>query len=301
MTATATPAAAGAVPATPPDRRRGRSGRRVRERTSRPVLVIGTFAALLFLFPFAWSIFSSFGVSPAGQTGVLPDRLGLQNYRTLAGYGAGIGRYLWNTALISVLTVVFTVIVSTLAGYGFARFRFPAKGLLFLGFLAVIMVPHSTLLIPLYTILAKLGMTNSIVVLALVYATFQLPFGIYMMRNSFESVPREIEESALVDGCGPISALRVLLPIVVPGIVTVALFAFLAAWNEFLAPLIFLTDDHQFTLPIALQSISVGALGAVDYGALQAGITVSSLPCVLVFVLLQKYYVNGLVNGAIKG
>lgn len=280
-----------------------RPGRRraIRERTSRPVLVIGTLAALLFLFPFAWSIFSSFGESPAGQSGVLPDQLGLQNYRVLAGYGAGIGRYLWNTALISLLTVVFTVIASTLAGYGFARFRFPARGLLFVGFLAVIMVPHSTLLIPLYTILAKLGLTNSIVVLALMYATFQLPFGIYMMRNSFESVPREIEESALVDGCGPLSALRVLLPIVVPGIVTVALFAFLAAWNEFLAPLIFLTDDKQFTLPIALQSISVGALGAVDYGALQAGITVSSLPCVLVFVLLQKYYVNGLVNGAIKG
>lgn len=280
-------------------RRRGRGGH---GHTPGPVLVLGSVATVLFLFPFAWSVLASFGISPAGQAEVLPSTFGLGNYERVAGYGAGLGTYLGNTVWISVLTVVFSVLVSTLAGYGFARFDFPAKPLLFLGILAVIMVPHSTLLIPLYTILARLGLTNSIVVLALVYATFQLPFGVYMMRNSFESVPREIEESAFVDGCGSFGALcRVLLPIVVPGVVTVALFAFLSAWNEFLSPLILLTDDRSFTLPIALRSISVGSLGAVDYGALQAGITVSSLPCIVVFVLLQKYYVNGLVNGALKG
>ncbi|WP_125132812.1 carbohydrate ABC transporter permease [Microbacterium sp. 10M-3C3] len=273
-----------------------------RQRTAPPVLVFGVIVSALLLFPFGWSILSSFGESPAGQSSVLPEQWGLGNYERLAGYGAGIWTYLGNTVLISVLTVVFSVVASVLAGYGFARFRFPGKTIVFFGILAVIMVPHSTLLIPLYTILATFGLTNSIVTLALIYATFQLPFGVYMMRNTFEAIPKEIEESAALDGCGPVrTLLRVLMPIAVPGVVTVALFAFLAAWNEFLAPLIFLTDDRQFTLPIALQSISVGSLGAVDYGALQAGITVSTLPCIVLFVLLQKYYVNGLVNGALKG
>lgn len=276
--------------------------REPRERTSRPVLVIGSIAALLFAFPFVWSIVNSFGVAPAGQSSVFPHDWGLANYRTVVDYGAGLWRYLGNTVLVAVLTVVFSVVVSTLAGYGFARFTFPGRAILFVGILAVIMVPHASLLVPLYTILARVGLTNSIVVLALMYATFQLPFGVYLMRNSFEAVPKEIEESAMVDGCGTFAALRkVLLPIVTPGIVTVALFSFLSSWNEFLAPLIFLTDDRSFTLPIALQSISVGSLGAVDFGALQAGITVSSLPCIVVFVLLQRYYVNGLINGALKG
>lgn len=289
-------------PAKPAEASVGEPHREPRERTPRPVLVFGGVVSILLLFPFFWSILSSFGISPGGQSGMLPSEWGWDNYARLSDFGAGIGRYLWNTALVSVLTVVISVIVSVLAGYGFARFTFPGKTIVFFGILAVIMVPHSTLLIPLYTILASVGLTNSLVTLAFIYATFQLPFGVYMMRNTFEAIPREIEESAALDGCGPVRTLwRVLLPIAVPGVVTVALFAFLAAWNEFLAPLIFLTDDRQFTLPIALQSISVGQLGAVDYGALQAGITVSTLPCIILFLLLQKYYVNGLVNGALKG
>lgn len=273
-----------------------------RARTARPVLVLGSVVSVLLLFPFLWSMLSSFGEARAGQSRAIPDRWGLANYVRLEGYGAGIWTYLGNTVLISLLTVLFSVVTAVLAGYGFARFSFPGKTVVFFGILAVIMVPHSTLLIPLYTILANVGLTNSIVTLALVYATFQLPFGVYMMRNTFESIPREIDESAALDGCGPVATLlRVLMPVAVPGVVTVALFAFLAAWNEFLAPLIFLTDDQKFTLPIALQSVSVGQLGAVDYGGLQAGITVSTLPCIVVFVLLQKYYVNGLVNGALKG
>ena len=220
----------------------------------------------------------------------------------LLNYGSGIFTYLGNTALVAVLSVTFTLAVSIPAGYAFARFAFPGRTLIFFAILAVIMVPHASLLVPMYTLLAKIGGTNSIVVLALVYATFQLPFAVYMMRNSFESVPRELDESALVDGCGPLRALwSVLLPIVFPGVVTVGLFAFLAAWNEFLAPLIFLSSDDKFTLPIALSSVSVGQMGSVDYGALQAGITVSVLPCIIIFVALQKYYVSGLTSGALKG
>lgn len=264
--------------------------------------MVGVTLAVLFLFPFAWSAFSSFGYAPAGQATTIPTSFSLSNYSRLAAFGTGLPTYLWNTIQIAVLTVLFTLLVAVPAGYAFARFNFPAKPLIFFGILSVMMVPHSSLLVPLYSILAKLGGTNSIIVLALMYATFQLPFAVYMMRNSFESIPPEMDESALVDGCGPVRALvRVVLPIAVPGAVTVGLFAFLMAWNEFLSPLVFLTDDRKFTLPVALQSISVGQLGSVDYGALQAGITVSALPCIILFLALQRYYVSGLISGALKG
>jgi multiple sugar transport system permease protein len=123
-----------------------------------------------------------------------------------------------------------------------------------------------------------------------------------MMRNSFEALPVELEEAALIDGCTPTGALRrVLLRGVAPGMVTVALFSFLAAWNEFVAPLIFLTDGSKFTLPVALFNLQSGNLGSVDFGALQSGVVTAAVPCVVVFLLLQRYYVRGFTSGALKG
>ena len=135
----------------------------------------------------------------------------------------------------------------------------------------------------------------------MVPATFQLPFAVFMMRNSFDSVPRALEEAARVDGARTFEVIRdVALRIVMPGIVTVALFAFIAAWNEFLGALIFLTDSDKFTLPVMLTSVQTGELGSVTYGPLQAGVTLAMLPCVALFLLLQRYYVNGLIAGALK-
>jgi multiple sugar transport system permease protein len=122
------------------------------------------------------------------------------------------------------------------------------------------------------------------------------------MRNSFEALPVELEEAALVDGCGPTRVLRhILLRGVAPGIVTVALFSFLASWNEFVAPLILITDDEKFTLPVALFNLQSGSLGSVDYGALLSGVVAAALPCVAVFLVLQRYYVKGFLRGALKG
>ena len=144
------------------------------------------------------------------------------------------------------MTVVLTLIVSLLGGYAFARFRFPGKNLLFLATLAILMVPYATLLIPLYVLLNGIGLQNSLVGLALVLTMFQLPFAMFMMRISFESVPARAGRGGLVDGCGTFSALwRVLLPAVKPGLITVGLFAFLAAWNDFIAPLILINDSNK--------------------------------------------------------
>jgi multiple sugar transport system permease protein len=146
-----------------------------------------------------------------------------------------------------------------------------------------------------------LQLQNTLLGLMLVYTTFQLPFGVFVMRNAFDSVPREIEEAGLIDGCSSWSILyRVMLTIVMPGVITVGLFAFFNSWNEFLAALIFMTDSSKFTLPIMLLNASSGQYGAIDWGMIQAGVTISMLPCLVLFLLLQRYYVSGLAAGAVK-
>jgi multiple sugar transport system permease protein len=122
------------------------------------------------------------------------------------------------------------------------------------------------------------------------------------MRNSFEVIPKEIEESALLDGCSPFTMLfRVMLPLVAPGLVTVAIYAFINSWNEFLAALIFMSQEKNFTLPVMLTLVQSGLYGQINWGALQAGVTVAMLPCVVLFLVLQRYYIEGLIGGSVKG
>jgi multiple sugar transport system permease protein len=254
---------------------------------------------LVFLFPLLWTAVSS--VSPNPGTSQV-DGWGLGNYAALTHYQAGIWRYLANSAFVSLLTVVLTLGISLLGGYGFARFRFPGKDALFLLTLAILMVPYATLLIPLYVLLNAVGLTDSLVGVALVLTMFQLPFSTFMMRISFEAIPRELDEAALVDGCTSWSALRrVLIPSVKPGLITVGLFAFLAAWNDFMAPLILISGSDNATLPLAVANLRGQVQGVVDYGATEAGVVVLALPCIVLFLLLQRHYVRGFMSGALKG
>lgn len=261
--------------------------------------------ATVFLLPILWVTLNSFkSNSEANQSPPtwIPQEWSLENYRTLTTFGSGIGVYLFNSIVLSVLVVVGTVIVTVLAGYGFARFTFRGKSLLFGSTLLILMVPYATIIIPLFIVMSWLHLTNTVIGLALVQIMFHLPFGVFLMRNSFESIPRELEEAALVDGASTLAALRYIsLPLVSPGIVTVALFGFIASWNEFLAPLIFLNGDSSYTLPIMLVNLSIGQYGEVDYGSLQAGVVLTVVPVVLLYLFLQRYYVAGLVNGALRG
>ncbi|MFN8518422.1 MAG: carbohydrate ABC transporter permease [Chloroflexota bacterium] len=264
-----------------------------------PFYVLTGGLAIIFLFPLAWSAIAS--VSPQAGTNQTFG-YGLGNYETLLHWGAGLGQFVLNSTVVSVLTVMLTLSVSLLGGYAFARFDFPGKNALFLLTLAILMVPYATLLIPLFVLLNQLGLQNSLLGLAMVLTMFQLPFATFMMRISFETVPRELEESALVDGCGTFGALRrILLPAVVPGLITVGLFAFLAAWNDFFAPLILLTGSAQATLPLAVATLRQQTMGIIDYGATEAGVMVMAVPCVILFLLLQRYYVRGFMSGAVKG
>ena len=264
-----------------------------------PYWVLTGALALVFVFPLIWAGVASVAPQP-GSSQV--DGWGFGNYVTLASYQAGIGQYLLNSVVVSGLTVLFTLGVSLLGGFAFARFRFPGRDVLFLLTLAILMVPYATLLIPLYVLLNTIGLQNSLVGLALVLTMFQLPFATFMMRIAFESVPRELDEAAMVDGCSSFGALwRVLLPAVKPGLITVGLFAFLAAWNDFVAPLILITDSAKAPLPLAVANMRQQVMGIVDYGATQAGVVVLAAPCIVLFLLLQRHYVRGFMSGALKG
>ncbi|THV36984.1 carbohydrate ABC transporter permease [Glycomyces buryatensis] len=255
--------------------------------------------AILFLFPLIWTGYAS--VAPAGATRQ-QEGFGLGNYAGLLDYDSGLTQYLWNSAYVSVLTVAFTLALAIVGGYAFARFKFWGRDALFLVTIAILMVPYSTLLIPLYSMLGDLGLRNTLFGLSLVLTLYQLPFAIFMMRISFESVPKEIEESAMVDGCGSFGVLtRIMLFAVWPGLITVGLFSFLAAWNDFIAPLILVSEADKAVLPVAIANLRQQAQGSVDFGATQAGVVVMALPCLLLFIALQRHYVRGFMSGAIKG
>jgi multiple sugar transport system permease protein len=282
-----------------PDARRGRRARKARTGRTVAYYVISTVLAAIFLFPVVWTAWSSIHGTQA--TGTADNGVGFDNYHRLFKYGEGFGRYFANSVIVSALTVAGTLAISLLGGYAFAYLPFRGRGVLFMAALAILMVPYTTLLIPLYILLQWLSLQNTLVGLSLVLIMLQLPFGLFMMRNSFEALPAELEDAALVDGCSAWKVMtRVLLPGVIPGLVTVALFAFLASWNEFVAPLIFLSDGTKFTLPVALVNLRSGTFGSVDFGALEAGIAASAAPCVLLFLFLQRYYVTGFSAGAIK-
>lgn len=259
--------------------------------------------ALLFVSPLAWLFLSSFKSSAEFAEvppTYLPQSFSIENYLALA--RAGIWGYALNSALASAGTVILGSVLSVLAGYGFSRFRFRGSSILFIVLLSTLMIPFQSIIPALYAILSAGHLTNSVVGLILVYTSFVLPFGVFTMRAAFQSIPLGIEEAAIMDGASTFTTLtRVMGPMVVPGIATVAIYAFFNAWNEFLAALIFTTRQESFTLPVALANLQSGAFGTLNWGVLEAGAIVSAVPCIIVFLLLQRYYVAGLTAGAVKG
>jgi multiple sugar transport system permease protein len=231
----------------------------------------------------------------------LPRALSLENYAKVVGFQAGLATYVGNSALVAAMTIAACLALAAPAGYGLARFAMRGKEIAFLILLAPIMIPYQAILTPLYLDFARVGLVNTHIGLAIVHTLLQLPFSIVLMRASFETIPREIEEAAVIDGCSTWQRLtRVFLPLAVPGLVTVALFAFINSWNEFLAALIFMNRNTSFTVPILLVSVRAGKFGAVDWGALQASVIISIIPSLAVYLALQRYYISGLLSGAVK-
>ena len=261
--------------------------------------------ALLFVSPFFWSAINS--LKPAAEASAspptfLPSVVSFENFTKLASYGAGVGRYFLNSLMTAAMAVALSIFFSFTAGYGFARFRFPFKNTMFFIIILTMILPFQTIITPLFFFMNWLGLTNSFFGLALVYTVLQVAFGTLVMRTTFASIPIEIEEAARIDGCGStMLLLRVMLPLAIPGIVTVGIIAFINAWNEFLASLIFMSKENLFTLPVMLSNVRSGPYGSIDWGELQAGLMVATIPCMILFLVLQKRYVSGLTSGSVKG
>jgi multiple sugar transport system permease protein len=263
------------------------------------VAVIAIMAAPL-VFSFLASIESTAEAS-AAPPHYFPQTFSLQNYLKVIGYQAGLATYIGNSIVVALTTIAACIALAVPAGYGLARFSPYGKEIAFLVLLAPMMIPYQALLTPLYLDFARFGLVDNRFGLAIVHTILQLPFSVYLMRNAFEAIPREIDEAAMIDGCSAWRRLtHIFLPLAVPGLVTVALFAFINSWNEFIAALIFMNREYSFTVPILLVSVRTGDHGAVDWGSLQASVIVSIIPCLLVYLALQRYYISGLLSGAVK-
>jgi multiple sugar transport system permease protein len=267
-------------------------------------ITAGVAISAVFVLPLLWEMVRSLqpeSAVTAPLSGSSFGHLTTQNYRTLLS-GDDIIRNVLNSLIVGVLTALLTAVVALLAGYGFGLFRFRGSGLVFGVVLLAFMIPFQAVLTPLFLELHFLHLLNNLAGLALFYTTFNLPVGVYVMRNSFLQVPREIVDAARVDGASVMrTLLSVLRPLVLPGVATTALYAFLFSWTEFLGALTFMTNDSLFTLPVALSNIETGTYGAINYGLLLAGAVIAMIPCVVVYVALQRYYVRGLISGALKG
>jgi arabinogalactan oligomer / maltooligosaccharide transport system permease protein len=235
----------------------------------------------------------------------LPHDLTLDHFGDLFGARGGHGellflRHAMSSLVVALATTVVGVVVSCTAAYALSRFRFPGRKAGLTTFLVVQMFPATLLLLPLYVILDKLGLLNSLVGLVLVYSTTAIPFCVWTLKGYFDTLPRELEEAARIDGASTWMIFRkIMLPLARPGIAVTALFSFMTAWNEFIMASTFMTDESKYTLPVLIQS-SVGQFSA-DWGLFAAGAVVTSIPVMVAFYVLQKYLVGGLTAGAVKG
>jgi multiple sugar transport system permease protein len=290
--------------------RRTRSARGVLARLweGRTKYLVGALClalSTLMLTPLILTILASFkstAEAAASPPTYLPSAITFDSYERLWSYQAGLPTYIGNSFGTALLTILLVLGLTIPAAYALARFPIPAKEGLFLILLLALIIPYQALLTPMFLMFAQLKLTNTLLGLAIVHTVIQFPFSLYVLRNSFAAVPRELEEAAVMDGANSFQVLRrIFVPSVTPAIITVALFAFVTSWNEFLGSLVMMSKSSSFTLPVML---AIGrtqtSLGGTDWGMLQAGITISIIPCIGVYLLLQRYYVSGLLSGAVK-
>ena len=256
--------------------------------------------ALLSLAPLAWMLSVSF--MPRGEAAqfpppLLPSAPTFDNYRELFAR-TGMARYFANSLLVALSITGLSLLVNTMAGYAFAKLRFRGRERLFQWLLAALVVPAQVAMLPLFLLMKQLGLVNS-------YWGVILPaaagvFGIFLVRQYARSLPDELIEAARIDGAGELRIfVRIVLPLLRPVLATLAVFTFMAAWNDFMWPLIVLTDQEHYTLPVALASLSREYI--MDVELMMAGAVVTVLPVLGLFLLLQRYYVQGLLLGSVKG
>ncbi len=270
------------------------------------VLIRRVFLGLLFvgvilysLFPIYWMVISGLRAGRSlFEPLLLPGPYSWQGYKTILSL-TDFPTYYVNSILIAIGTTVLTVAVVTPMAYAMVRSRLPGMMLMVRAMLFAYMFPALLLAIPIYIFLVKIGLDDTRLSLILTHSTFTLPLGVWLMWGFFKNFPFEVEESAFIDGCSRLQAIyRIIMPLTLPGVLTVVLFAFVLSWSDFVFSLILITSDELKTLPYGLASID-DAYDA-NWGELMAGSTMICLPLLALFAFLSRYFIRGLSMGAVK-
>jgi len=257
---------------------------------------------LMVLFPFYWMTITSFKSEDQMRSLVSmfwPSPVVFENYEQLL-RKTDFTSWFTNSAIVAVSSTLLATAVGTIGAYALARLRFRGRAFMSSATLITYLVPPSILFIPLYAQIRTLGLSDSLAGLIAAYPSFTVPFVTWLLMGYFESIPVELEESAMIDGATRFGAFRrIILPLAAPGVLAAALYAFTQAWNEFLYALVFITDVKQRTLPVGLSSFITGDV--YGWGYLMAGAVLTTVPVIVVYIYLQKYMVEGLTAGSVKG
>jgi multiple sugar transport system permease protein len=262
-------------------------------------------AFLVFaLFPFYWMLISSFKANPELYS-LKANRLWIANptldqFRDLFAKTAII-KWLWNSFFVSFLTAFISMTFGIMAGYALARLKFPGAQAFGLATFITYLVPTTLIFIPLARVVQSLGLSNSIWALVVTYPTFLIPFCTWMLIAYFKSIPKDMEECAMIDGCSRIGAMiRIVLPMAIPGVIFSAMFGFTLSWNEFVYALTFISDTTHKTMSVAVPTELIRG-DAYFWGELMAASLLGSVPVALLYSFFMDYFVSGLTAGALKG
>ena len=258
--------------------------------------------AVLVLFPFYWMTITSFKSEDQMRSLVSmfwPKPFAVENYEQLLAKTEFTSWYK-NSVFVAISSTLLATGVGTIGAYALARLRFLGRGFMASATLITYLVPPSILFIPLYAQMRNLGLANSLSGLIAAYPSFTVPFVTWLLMGYFESIPEELEEAAMIDGATRFGAFyRIVLPLSAPGVLAAGLYAFTQAWNEFLYALVFITDGRLRTLPVGLASFITGDV--YGWGYLMSGAVLTTLPVIAAYIYLQKYMVEGLTAGGVKG
>lgn len=272
-----------------------------------PIHISLIITVLLSIFPFLWLISTAmkgsgediFSYPPV----IIPQDPTFKNF---IGVWQQIPfmRYFWNSLVVAGFTVGLNLILSSLAAYPLAKMNFKGKNFIFFAILATIMVPFQAIMLPIYLITLKLNLVDSnnavMGYLGLILPFAVSAFGIFLMRQAFLQIPKELEEAAIIDGCNAWQIWwKILMPLVKPSLAVLAIFVFIGAWGEFLWPSIVLTKTDLYTLPVGVNALQ--GIFSANWRYIAAGSIISTIPIVIFFVAMQKYFVSGSTDGAVKG
>ena len=259
-------------------------------------------ACIVMVFPVYWMILASFRSPETVYSDVwpIPQAPSIENYRLISDYvNYAYGMYI-NSIIVATSVMVVTMFISTFVAYAIARFRFKGRGLLTIALLFSYMFPPLLTLIPLYVIFVHMGIVGTLSSLVIAELAITLPLGIWLLWGFFKSMPFELEDAAMIDGCSRLGAfIRIILPLAKPGLMTVAIFSFLIAWNGFTAASILITTDSNKTLPVGLQQIVSNMTS--NWGVAMAACAAIVLPLLIALLALNRYFIQGLVGSGLKG